>query len=148
MLPYNPDSHTLRAGQILTLRWPDRSLQARLRAIRGHKRFRLMHLDGFDSATAAEALVGAEVAIDANELPAAGPNEFYHRDLIGLHVWTSDGRELGTVAEVLSTGSNDVCVVRGNSGESLIPLIADVVHEVDLAGGRLVVVPLPGLLDT
>jgi 16S rRNA processing protein RimM len=147
MLPYNPESNTLRADQQLTLRWADRSSSVRLLAVRPHKSFRLLTLDGYASATAAESLVGAEVCIDTADLPPLRPDEVYHRDLIGLRVETVDGRPLGVVDGVLSTGGNDVCVVRDGAKEHLIPLIADVVRQIDLAGGRLVIEPIPGLLD-
>ena len=47
---------------------------------------------------------------------------------------------------MLRTGANDVYVVAGPLGELLIPAIADVVQSIDLAAGRVVVRPLPGLL--
>ena len=147
MSPYNPESDTLRSDQMVTLRWPDRSLSAHLCAVRPHKRFRLLTFEGYTSATAAEDLVGAEVWVDAAALPPVRPGEFYHHDLIGLRVETVEGELLGTVEGVLTTGSNDVCVVRGDGAEHLIPLIADVVRDIDLARGRMVIDPIPGLLD-
>jgi 16S rRNA processing protein RimM len=51
------------------------------------------------------------------------------------------------VTDVIPVGSNDVCVVQGAGREHLIPLIADVVRHVDRADKRLVIDPLPGLLD-
>jgi 16S rRNA processing protein RimM len=53
---------------------------------------------------------------------------------------------LGKVVQVLETGANDVYVVRGPSGEVLLPAVDDVVKEVDTASGRMVVHLLPGLL--
>jgi len=147
LLPYNPESDTLRPDQMVTLRWPDRSLSARIGAVRSHKRFRLLTFEGYASATAAEDLVGAEVWVDAADLPPLRPGEVYHHDLIGLRVETVEGRSLGVVESIITTGSNDVCVVHGDDGEHLIPLIADVVRDIDLASGRLVIDPIPGLLD-
>jgi 16S rRNA processing protein RimM len=51
------------------------------------------------------------------------------------------------VRELIVTGSNDVCVVRGTGREYLIPLIADVIATLDTAGREIVVHPVPGLLD-
>jgi len=62
-------------------------------------------------------------------------------------VETVEWRSLGVVEIIITTGSNDVCVVHGDDGEHLIPLIADVVRDIDLASGRLVIDPIPGLLD-
>jgi len=60
---------------------------------------------------------------------------------------TSGGRDVGRVADVLATGANDVYVVRGDSGEVLIPAIRDVVLEINPADGLIRIEPLPGLLD-
>ena len=65
--------------------------------------------------------------------------------LLGAHtVVVRDGK----VAEVLQPGANHVYVVRGPLGEVLIPAIGDVVDQIDIAAGRIVITPLPGLLDT
>ena len=51
------------------------------------------------------------------------------------------------MAKVLPYPANDVLAVRFPDGEVLVPLVGDVVREVDIPGGRLVVEPVPGLLD-
>ena len=65
----------------------------------------------------------------------------------GFEVTTNDGRRLGTVTETFSTGANDVWVVRDAEREHLIPAIADVVRAIDRDGRRIVIEPMPGLLD-
>jgi 16S rRNA processing protein RimM len=97
--------------------------------------------------SAAEALIGCEVCVREHELPPAGPGEVYHYQLLGMTVVTTAGMEIGVVTEVIPAGSNDVCVVQSDGREHLIPLIADVVRHVDRADKRLVIDPLPGLLD-
>ena len=59
---------------------------------------------------------------------------------------TTDGRDLGTLADIIETGSNDVYVVQGPDGEALIPAIPDVVQDVDISGGVITVEAVPGLL--
>jgi len=60
---------------------------------------------------------------------------------------TSGGDRLGTVDHLIPTGSNEVLVVRDGAREHLIPVIADVVREVDLADRKIVIEPIEGLLD-
>ena len=114
---------------------------------RVHGKGLLVHLEGCDDRDVAAALVGCTIAIKVTQLPAAGKDEYYWRDLIGLDVVTIDGVALGVVAQMLETGANDVLVVRtsetGNGKkvhECLIPYIRDqVIKQIDLQAGRLVV---------
>lgn len=81
----------------------------------------------------AEKLKGLLVAVPRSSLPAQDEGEYYWTDLIGLTVVNEEGEALGTVAELLETGANDVLVVRGGPAEILIPFLASVIKEVDLA---------------
>jgi len=99
------------------------------------------------TANDAEALIGSTVAVPRAQLPPMAPEAVYHIDLIGCAVRTTTGEELGTVAEMIVTGSNDVCVVRSATRECLIPLIADVIDRLDVPARMIVVRPVPGLLD-
>ena len=99
----------------------------------------LLRLDGYDDRTAVEPLVGKSVAVKRSQLPEPQPGEYYHVDLKGLAVVTTGGVKLGTVEDVMSTGANDVLVVRGDR-ERLIPFtVGHAVVEVDLGDGRIVV---------
>jgi 16S rRNA processing protein RimM len=77
------------------------------------------------------------------ELP---PGEFYRSDIEGMTVVTAAGEELGQVFELMPTGANDVLVVRGAKGEILVPMIEDVILDVDLARRRITIEPLEGLV--
>ena len=69
-------------------------------------------------------------------------------DRVRTEVRTDDGRELGTLREILRTGSNDVYVVRrGDDRGWLIPAIREVVLEVDVNENRMTVHPLEGMMD-
>jgi len=63
-------------------------------------------------------------------------------------VVTSSGEHLGTIERSFSTGANEVLVVQDGPREILIPMIADVVQTIDLPGHRVVIDPIPGLLDS
>ncbi|NLG83273.1 MAG: 16S rRNA processing protein RimM [Firmicutes bacterium] len=96
----------------------------------------------------AEALRGAMICVRVEERAALPADEYYHDDLFGLQVLTEDGRLLGRITEILATGANDVLVVADEAGkEVLLPALREVVVQVDLAAGRMIVHPLPGLLD-
>jgi len=80
----------------------------------------------------AQALMGCEIGIRRDQLPAAQPGEYYWSDLQGLNVVTIQGELLGTVDHLIETGANDVLVVKGER-ERLIPFVQDqVIISVDL----------------
>ncbi len=100
-------------------------------------------LEGVYTRQAAEQLRGAVLCIRAEESPPLPEGEYYLHQIIGLTLVTTDGRVLGQVEEVIRTGANDVYV----AGEYLIPAISQVVREIDLAAGRIVIEPMPGMIE-
>ena len=111
-------------------------------AVRGTKTDVIVRLEGIVGREAARALAGKELRVPLAEArrEAAG---FLWADLVGMRVEDEAGRELGRLADVLRTGGEaDVFVVRDTgSGELLLPAIASVVREVDVAKRRMVVRP-------
>lgn len=107
----------------------------------------LLRLAGCETRAEAEQLRGQWVQVPVAQAMPLAAGERYVFELVGLQVVTTDGRNLGEVVEVLLTAANEVLVVRGDSGEVLVPYINDVVVGEDLAGGRLLIAPVPGLLD-
>jgi 16S rRNA processing protein RimM len=106
----------------------------------------IVQLSGVDTVEAAVALRGELLHVPADEAARPPRGEHFWHEVVGLQVETEDGRGLGTIREILRTGANDVYVVQGTAGEVLIPAIEDVVRNIDVVGGRVVVRPLPGLL--
>jgi 16S rRNA processing protein RimM len=87
---------------------------------------------GCDDRDAAIRLKGQQVAIPRSAFPEVGANEYYWGDLLGLSVVNMQGENFGAVSEVFETGANDVLVVQGER-ERLIPFVAAIVREVDIA---------------
>jgi 16S rRNA processing protein RimM len=97
----------------------------------------VLKLDGVDSMDAAATLRGLELRIGAEELEALPEGSYYHHQLVGLQVFERD-RPLGRVEKLLETGAGaPVLVVRGPQGETLLPLAAEFVENIDLAQGRM-----------
>jgi len=96
-------------------------------------------LEGCDSAESAAAYRGLDVAVPRDSLPPTGENEFYQADLIGLEVRNMDDERLGTVAALFSNGAHELMRVAGDEGERLVPFIDQVVREVDIGAGRILV---------
>lgn len=113
-----------------------------------HKRLLLICFDSIDSTDQAQALVGCDIQLPQTHLPPTEPDEYYHYQLLGLRVRSTDGRQLGTLTSILETGPHDVYVVTDENGrELLLPAVADVILEIDLKDRGMVVDPPQGLLD-
>jgi 16S rRNA processing protein RimM len=118
-------------------------------AARQHAGRLLVRAEGVDGREAAEDLRGVLLTVRSDVLePSEDPDEFHDHELTGLRVVQVSGAEVGTVREVLHTPAGELLAVRTADGrEVLVPFVADIVPEVDLVAGRLVVDPPEGLLD-
>jgi 16S rRNA processing protein RimM len=118
-------------------------------AARWHSGRLLIAFAGFEDRAAAEQLRDTLLVVDSAELDEpADPDEFHDYQLIGLGAWTVAGEQVGVVADVLHHGQ-DLLVIRtaGDQQEILVPFVAAIVPEVDVAAGRLTIDPPDGLLD-
>src|ERR1700736_6297206 len=88
----------------------------------------------------AERLNGVELYIAREKLPAAGEDEYYHADLIGLAAVTPANEPLGRVIAIHNFGAGDIIEIAPAHGATmLLPFTNAVVPMVDLAGGRVVI---------
>lgn len=107
---------------------------------RGDPGLAIVAFAGVTSRAAAEALRGYVLEIPGSELAELDDGGYYYFDLDGLEVRTRTGEVVGTVDEVLETPANDVLVVALTAGGTvLLPLVMEVVPDLDVAGGFLVI---------
>jgi 16S rRNA processing protein RimM len=102
--------------------------------------------------TEAESLRGVWLTVDAAQVPLPeDPDEFHDHQLTGLTVVTVSGELVGIVSDVLHYGQPLLSVTpaagTGRTAEVLVPFVAAIAVEVDLAAGKLIIDPPPGLLD-
>src|SRR5947207_8496434 len=103
----------------------------------------IVRFEGLTTRNDAERLRGRKLRVTRAEARRAAKDAYLWADLLGLRAETPDGTSLGMVSEVLRAGETDVLVVRaeGSREELMFPAIASVIREVDIPGGRIVVVP-------
>jgi 16S rRNA processing protein RimM len=114
--------------------------------IRGQKSVVISALEGVDTPEQARELTGCLVKTYEQNLPPKEEDEYYWFELIGMKVSTVDGRYLGTISRITATGANDVLHVDGDLGEVLLPMIEDVVIDVNTDLKEMIVDPLEGLI--
>jgi len=152
-------------GSVLPTEPPERG-PLTVAAARWHSGRLIVAFEGVGDRTAAEGLRGTLLILDSAQITSlSDPDEFYDHELIGLGVVTAAGDTVCVVADVLHHGQ-DLLVVRregapgqvtpgqvtpGSQGreaaEALVPFVSAIVTDVDVAAGRLVIDPPPGLLD-
>jgi 16S rRNA processing protein RimM len=106
-------------------------------------------IEGIGDRGQAEALSGTELWVARAALPEiANEEEYYFHDLIGLAAFRKDGAALGQVAGMENFGAGDLLELRTPEGRAvLVPFTRQCVPVVDLENGRVVIEPLPGLLE-
>jgi 16S rRNA processing protein RimM len=146
VVPFGETLEGLGAGDEVSVRLPDGSIQPLITIeVRTQRKAVLFLSREVRTVGEAQRLVGAEICVAESRMPALAADEFYWHQLIGLEVMSVDGRRLGTIRQIIETGSNDVYVVQEGREEVLIPALAEVVREVNLER-RLMVVDLPALV--
>jgi 16S rRNA processing protein RimM len=119
----------------------------KIRSVRWHDRSMLVAFSGYKTPEEIGEFRNMEVYVPVEDRAPLEEGEYYHHQIIGLKVFTEEEKPIGTVREILETGSNDVLVVHPESGaDVLIPFIESTILEIDLGKGFIRMQMLPGLL--
>lgn len=115
---------------------------------RPHKTIAIVKAKGINTIEEAEKLRGRVLYINRSDARLA-PGEYFIQDLMGLDVIDIDtSKSYGKITDVLKTGANDVYQVTDEKKKDyLIPVIDDVVKEIDINGGKVLIKPLKGIFD-
>ncbi|MGO9358766.1 MAG: ribosome maturation factor RimM [Xanthobacteraceae bacterium] len=125
-----------------TLTSKDGARQFEVARAREAKGFLVASFKGVGSREEAERLNGLELFVPRERLPAPDDDEYYHADLIGLEEVSPAGERLGRVVAIHNFGAGDIVEIAPPQGATvLLPFTDAVVPTVDIAGGRIVVVP-------
>ena len=103
---------------------------------------------GFDGPEAAKELVGCDLAVPAEERIELPDDNFYDWELIGCRVETVGGQVVGEVREIMRTGGVELLsVIETDGRDRLVPMVADIVVEIDKEKKLIRIDPPEGLLD-
>jgi 16S rRNA processing protein RimM len=143
----DPDLRFADGAKLVTTSNPPRTLT--VESSRWHSGRLLVKFAEMPDRTAAEQVCNLFVQseVDEDERPE-DPEEYYDRDLIGLAVRTTDGADVGEVVDVVHLPSQDLLEIRRTAGNVvLVPLVEELVPELDVDKRYVVVADRPGLLD-
>ena len=148
LLPYSADPEALFASKTWFLLPAEKGAKTfdgcasiAVKEAKTHSDSLVACAQGIDDRNAAEALRGARIFVSRSNFPAAGIDEYYWVDLIGLDVVNRQDESMGTVRELLSTGPQTVLVLEfladGKPQERMIPFVSAYIDEVDLKSRRI-----------
>lgn len=133
-------------GNTLYLQTKTEPLALEIEKARQHKGMMLVKFKGYDNINDVEHFRDHELMVSAADQQPLADGQYYYHQIIGLTVETLDGRILGKIKEILAPGANDVWVVeRSGKPDLLLPVIDDVVKEVDLTNKLVKVELMEGL---
>lgn len=107
----------------------------------------LVKLAGIDTPEQAGKLREQLLSVAIDDAVQLRDNQVYLFQTIGLTVKTTDGQTLGKIIDVLDTRANDVYIVDAGAREILIPAIPEIVREIDLARGEMIVQLIDGIVE-
>ena len=113
--------------------------------VKYHKNMVLLKLENIDKIEDAEMLRNAFLEVDREDAVPLEEGTYFIADLIGLEVYTEEGKLLGKVEDIYNTGANDIYVVKDELGKQiLLPGTKEVIKEVNLEE-KIIVHLIPGL---
>lgn len=114
--------------------------------VKYNKQCVLLKVKGIEDLTQAEKYKGLFLKIDRKDAKKLPKDTYFIADILGLEVYTDEGELLGKVDDIFPTGANDVYVVKDKLGKQiLLPSIPEVLKEIDLEKGKVIVHLIEGL---
>ncbi|RXT15090.1 ribosome maturation factor RimM [Ammoniphilus sp. CFH 90114] len=138
-----------KKGSQLLLFHPNLSepLTVTVEAARLQKNTYIIKLKEYGNINDVEKYKGGSLKVAEDQRLDLEEDEFYYDDIMGCEVWTDEGNQLGLVKEIITTGANDVWVVKTKEGkEVLLPYIEDCILNVDIANKKITAHIMEGLM--
>ena len=132
-----------QVGNKLTL---DDGRELTIRSSRWHNQILLLAFDGIADRNQIEELRDQMISSDV-DLGLLAPGEYHFQQLIGCEVFQQNGELIGTVDEILKSPGQDLLSVNRAAGRVLIPMVKQIIIEIDVLAKKIIVNPPEGLLD-
>lgn len=121
-------------------------LELEVQSVKFFKQFVIVKFKGIDNINDIEMYKGKSLLVPREDAVALGKDEYYIADLIGMEVFTEEGR-FGVLKDVMETGANEVYIIDSNRhGEVLIPAIKQCILDVDIEGRKMKIHLMDGLI--
>lgn len=122
-------------------------LPLEVESVKFFKQFAILKFKGIDNINDIEKYKGKSLLVDREHAVKLRKDEYFIADMIGMSVFTDDGKEFGKLKDVLETGANDVYIIESlKHGEVLVPAIKQCILDVDIENGKMVIHLMEGLV--
>ena len=146
--PTTDDPRRFRRLKEVVLDTGREKMNLEIEGVKFFKQFVILKFKGLDNINDIEKYRQKSLYVTRKNAVRLQRDEYFIADLIGLKVQDEDGKELGSVKDVIETGANDVYEVEMADGKSLLlPAIKQCILNVDVENGTMQVYVLEGLLD-
>lgn len=147
VVPYTDDITRFEDLKSIYIQTKNTLKTAIIEEVKYSKNLVLLKLKGIDDINQAEIYKNCYIKIDRKDAVELPEDSYFIVDLIGLNVYTDDGKELGNIIDVYPTGANDIYVVKNEIGKQvLLPAIGDVIKNVDIENKKMIVHLIEGLI--
>ena len=121
--------------------------EMQIEEVKYHKNMVLLKFKGIEDMNNAEKLKGLYLEVHRKDAIPLPEDTYYIADLLGLEVYTQEGKLLGKVDDIYSTKANDVYVIKDELGKQvLLPGIGEVIKDIDLDNEKIIVHLIEGLI--
>ncbi len=125
----------------------NKTRKVQLENIRYHKNFVIIKFAGINDINEALEIRDYYIKIMEDDLIPLEEGEYYIDHITGYSVLTKEGKLLGSLSDVLITGGTDIFIVKGEDKEFMIPAAYEIVKEIDDDNQKIIIEPIPGLLE-
>ncbi len=120
-----------------------------IRSAKEHKNFILLGFEGYDSINNVEKFKDGSLKITRDQQHELPEGEYYHHQILGLQVQSTQGEDLGTIREIMPLSIQDVWVIQPQEAgrkDILVPYHEEFVKDVDLDQQRITIELMEGLI--
>lgn len=145
--PFTDDITRFENLEIIYIQKGQELIAKNIEEVKYVKNMVLLKLEGIDNIEEAEKYRNMYIKIDKEDIGDIPEDSYLVVDMLKCNVYTEENEMLGKMVDILSTGSNDVYVVKTAEGkEVLLPAIKDVIKEIDIQNKKIIVNLMDGLI--
>ncbi|MCR6515344.1 MAG: ribosome maturation factor RimM [Clostridium sp.] len=137
VIPMTQDVNNFKRYESIIIKGEERKIES----VKFQKDRVILKLEGINSIEEAETFKNQIIEVPRDKEPELEEDEFYVRDLIGIHVFDTLGNDLGEIYDIIETKNNDVYWIR-KPKELLIPVLKDIVLDIDLDEEKITIRPV------